>query len=71
MDHIKLRLRWLSNGLEIYLRNTNTIADQHNEALDTVQTRMYALAISASNLYEIVHTSGAINISMNDLEVED
>ena len=69
--YIKLRLRWLSNCFEIYLRNTNIIADQHNEALDTVHTRMCALAISASNLYEIVHTSGAININMNDLEDED
>ena len=69
--YIKLRLRWLSNCFEIYLRNTNTIADQHNEALDTVHTRMCALAISASNLNEIVHTSGAINIIMNDLEDED
>jgi len=69
--YIKLRLRWLSNCFEIYLRNTDTIADQHNEALDSVHSRMTALAMTASNLHEIVHTSGTINIIMNDLEDED
>jgi len=69
--YIKLRLRWLSDCFEIYLRNTNTIADQHNEALNSVHDRMSALAITASNLNEIVHTSGTINIIMNDLEDED
>ncbi|KAL7528072.1 LOW QUALITY PROTEIN: hypothetical protein ACHAXR_005209 [Thalassiosira sp. AJA248-18] len=42
--YIKLRLRWLSNCFEIYLRNTNTIATQHADALDNVHSRMSALA---------------------------
>ena len=69
--YIKLRLRWLSNCFEIYLRNTNNIADQHNAALDSVHDRMSALAITVSNLNEIVHTSGIVNIVMDDLEDED
>ena len=67
----RAQVRWLSNCFEIYLRNTNNIADQHNAALDNVHDRMSALAITVSNLNEIVHTSGIVNIVMDDLEDED
>lgn len=40
---IKQRLRWLSNCFEIYLRNTGTICDQHNEAFDAFIASMHAL----------------------------
>ena len=69
--YTKLRLRWLSNCPEIYLRNTDNIACQHVDALDDVHTLMAALSISATNLNGLVHVSGKINLIMNDLEDED
>ncbi|KAL7527743.1 hypothetical protein ACHAXR_002105, partial [Thalassiosira sp. AJA248-18] len=56
--YIKLRLRWLSNCFEIYLRNTNTIATQHADALDNVHSRMTAFAMDTANMNEIIHVSG-------------
>ncbi|KAL7523951.1 hypothetical protein ACHAXR_001316 [Thalassiosira sp. AJA248-18] len=69
--YIKLRLRWLSNCFEIYLRNTNTITAQHADALGNVHSRMVAFAMDAANMNEIIHVSGDINIIMDDLEDED
>ena len=69
--YIKLRLRWLSNCFKIYLRNTDNIACQHVDALNDVHTRMAALAISVTNLNELVHMSNEINLVVNDLEDED
>ena len=70
-SYIKLRLRWLSNCFEIYLRNTDTIAVQHGDALDDAHSRMIALAISPNNLTNVVHISGDIDLTMNELEDED
>jgi len=47
--YIKLRLRWLSNCFEIYLRNTDRITNQHNKLLHEVHQCMQERAISASN----------------------
>ena len=41
------------------------------EDLSNVHTRMAALAISVTNLNELVHMSGEIILVMNDLEEED
>lgn len=35
-DYIKLRIRWLSDCFQVYLRNTRTISEQHNAALMSV-----------------------------------
>jgi hypothetical protein len=32
-EYIKIRLRWRSDTFRLYLRNTEFIADQHNEAV--------------------------------------
>lgn len=71
-SYIKLRLRWLSNCFEVYLRNTDTITAQHNEALSDVHQRMAALAVSTANANaDAVHVSGSIDPTMNDLEDDD
>ena len=33
-EYIKIRLRWVSNAFESYLRNTDAIMDYHVDALD-------------------------------------
>ena len=37
--YIKLRMRWLSNCFEIYLRYTDNLAVQHGDALDDSHQR--------------------------------
>lgn len=69
--YIKLRLRWLSNCFEIYLRNTETITAQHVAALDPVHRQMTEMALTASNMNEVVFEPGQLNMTMDDLEDED
>ena len=69
--YIKLRLRWLSNCFEVYLRNTDTITAQHTQALSAVHNKMAKLALAAAGMHEIVAVSGTIDLQMDDLEDED
>jgi len=69
--YIKLRLWWLSNYFEIYLRNTDRITNQHNEVLHEVHQRMQDMAISALNLNQVIHISGNIDLTMTKLEDHD
>lgn len=75
--YIKLRLRWLSNCFEIYLRNTDVICDQHNSALSRVNEIMYnrivhGIAISSDNLPDITNdTMTIVDASANELDDED
>ena len=69
--YIKLRLRWLSNCFEIYLRNTDNIAVQHGNALEDAHSRMIAWAISLPNFSNVVHVHGNINLTMTELEDGD
>jgi hypothetical protein len=69
--YIKLRLRWLSNCFEVYLRNTDTITAQHTQALSAVHNKMAELALSAAGMNEIVAGNGTIDLQMDDLEDED
>lgn len=48
--YIKLRLRWLSNCFEVYLRNTKIITQQHAAVFGDVNDRMAEMAISLANL---------------------
>ena len=66
-----MRLRWLSNYFEIYLRSTDNIVCQHVEALNDIHIRMAAIAISVKNFNELADVSDEINLVMNDLEDED
>ena len=68
---IKLRLRWLSNCFEVYLRNTETINSQHAFALNDIHSRMANIAISSANLNEVVFIVGVEDIQMPELEDED
>ena len=70
-SYIKLLPRWLSNYFEMYLRNTDTFAVQHGDALDDAHSHMIALAISSKKITDVVHISGNIDLAMNELEDED
>jgi hypothetical protein len=73
--YIKLRLRWLSNCFEIYLRNTNTITAQHMVALDGVHKQMADMALATltdtNDAANTLAVEGIINLEMDDLEDED
>ena len=67
--YIKLRLRWLSDCFEVYLRNTHTICAQHNAALRDVNDILLALALTESNIPQrAIHTQGEV---VTDIELED
>ena len=71
--YIKLRIRWLSDCFEVYLRNTPTICAQHNTALQGVnQQMMAAIAVLQANppCYA-VHNAVAVDVSMTDIEDDD
>jgi hypothetical protein len=49
--YIKLRIRWLSDCFEVYLRNTHTICEQHNTAMRSMNEQLLkAVAVSQLNL---------------------
>ena len=66
--YIKLRLRWLSDCFLGYLRNTNTIREQHNTALDSAHSTMATcLRFVLSDLPEIPASVGPIDLTLPDL----
>ena len=73
--YIKLRLRWLSNCFEIYLRNTERITQMHTEALAEEHANMVELlrkmTSSGAATQVDVHVLGTINSDMTDIEDED
>ena len=68
--YIKLRLRWKSNCYEVYLRNTFSIATQHNTALGSSHSIMRNLAISAINLPDLVNIEGLV-VALHEYSLED
>ena len=69
--YIKLRLRWLINCFEIYLRNTDNIAVQHGNALEDAHSRMIVYAISLPNMSNVVHFNGNCDWTMTEFGDED
>jgi hypothetical protein len=69
--YIKLRLRWLSNCYEIYLRNTDRIISQHNEAIAIANRRLNEIAITPANLPDVLADASMHNIDTYELEDED
>ena len=69
--YIKLRLRWLSECFNIYLRNTKTITAQHTDALSGMHKQMAALALATIDPDNTVFANGQIDIVMDDLEDDD
>ena len=61
--YIKLRLRWLSNCFEVYIRNTKIIASQHTNALSSSNERLAEVAITPANLPQNLVESGILNNS--------
>ncbi len=53
-DYIRKRLRWLSHCYRVYLRNTQTMAQQHNKCLKQYEDLIKAMQLSSINLPENV-----------------
>ena len=69
--YIKLRLRWLSDCFEVYLRNTNKIREQHNDALHESLQNMIQMSLDAAGLDQPIHVTGVVNLSMDEVDDED
>jgi len=69
--YIKLRLRWLSDCFDIYLRNTKVITSQHRDDLAKVNATLKGLAITTSNLSGTLEQSGLFDDPLYVLEDED
>ena len=67
--YIKIRLRWLSNCYEVYLRNTETIRQQHSEAMAGSNAMMAKLVLDAAEARDIVQVRE--DLDMDDLEDDD
>ena len=69
--YIKLRLRWLSDCFEVYLRNTPRVRTQHNDALEGSTENMICLAVEAIGLGGPIHIEGDLDLSCDEVEDED
>ena len=68
---IKLRIRWLSDCFEIYLRNTERITTQHSDALSDVQRRMSEMVLDTMGPDVAIVCAGEMDLKMDDLEDYD
>ena len=68
---IKLRIRWLSDCFQIYLRNTERITAQHSKALSGTQRRMTEMVLKSMGLGQAVIAEGELDLKMDDLEDDD
>ena len=69
--YITLRLRCLSNCFKIYLRNTNTLTNQHTDVFESFHAKMVALALATTNINTVVQVNSAIDLIMDELEDDD
>ena len=69
--YIKLKLHWVSDCYEVYLRNTKLITAQHSNTMSNVHERILALAISFVNLPGSIDQSGVHDDTMYVLEDGD
>ena len=69
--YIKIRLRWLSDCFEVYLRNTDVIVQQHGEALRDSHRRMLAMANDMAVDYDLVADEGEYDTDQEDIEDDD
>ena len=69
-DYIKKRLRWLSDCYRVYLRDTQGLAEQHNECLDEYAALIKSLmALSVADLPQ--HAEDTVPIDQNMGEYAD
>ena len=70
--YIKLRLRWLSNCFEIYLRNSDIIMAQHESALAPFHEQVKHFALDLVELLEpeddLAGTTDNADFPMDDAE---
>jgi hypothetical protein len=69
--YIKLRLRWLSDCFEVYIRNTKIIVSQHTDALSSSNERLAEVAIAPAHLPQNLVESGILDDSFYILEDDD
>ena len=70
--YIKLRLRWLSDCFEVYIRNTKRITWQHVEALRDINEKMQEIAITMANLPNVLNdATGEVSQLLYELDDED
>ncbi len=69
--YIKLRLRWVSDCYEVYIRNTRRIANAHNDALEDVNEKLQELAITPANLPTVLEESGVLDNVSYEIEDDD
>ena len=70
--YIKLRLRWLRDCFQVYLRNTKRICAQHNASLKNVNdTILKALELSRETIPDdAIHSEGVTDTELGS-EDED
>ena len=56
--YIKLRLPWLSDCYEVYIRNTKIIIAQHAEALNEANKRLTEVSLTDENIPETLEEPG-------------
>ena len=63
---IKLRLRWISDCFEVYIRNTLRMVKMHNVAITNMPT-----ALSSANLGPNLLSTDEDDEFLDDYELED
>ena len=68
--YIKLRLRWLSDCFDVYLRNTKRICEQHNDAMLTGNEIMLMALTEVSDMapHSAIYSEGEL---ATDVELDD
>jgi len=69
--YIKLRLRWMSDCYEIYIRNTSRIALMHNDAMNEANRRLSEMAVTLVNLPAVLVESGVLDRVSYEIEDDD
>ena len=69
--YIKLRLRWMSDCYEIYIRNTSRIALMHNDAMNEANRRLSEMAVTLVNLPAVLEESGVLDRVSYKIEDDD
>ena len=70
-EYIKIRLRWVSNAFESYLRNTEVIMDQHVNALAKDSIDVHVMTLHEANVPASVSHSVDEDLSSDLVDDEE
>ena len=70
-EYIKIRLRWVSNAFESYLRNTDVIMDQHVDALAKDSANIHGMTLHEANIPALVSHSVGEDLSSDLVDEEE